>query len=1038
MAFRGLFIGIDRYQSNRVNWLSCAARDATALHALFADNLGGELVLLVNQTATRFNIEAAFKDLAKVDSDDVVVIYYSGHGSETHEIVTYDADVDRLEQTALPLAVLLDLFKTIQAKRIVCVLDCCFSGAMGAKCLQVENKSRSIHSTEEILDWLLGEGRIIITAASANQLAWENARFGHGFLTYHLIEGLKGAEEVTEAGKVSFYKLIEYISSHVTAAVASIGKQHPNVRWTIDKAFYWPIFKIGNVFKTAFPEAIHQQVTSDLKSLKAFGFPNELIDAWAVSIPSLNQLQIDAINLFGILGGSHLIVSAPTSSGKTMIGELAALNGLLKRQRALFLFPLKALVNDKHRHFNKTYGQFGYKTIRATGDSTDDVPLLKRGQYDICLMTYEKFTALILSDPFLLEQVGTIVIDEVQMIADKNRGTNLEFILTLLRIRRRQGIEPQIIGLSAVIGDTNGLEYWLDARLLKRTERPVPIDEGIITGNGSFKYLSDKGDERLILNLIQRELRNEGNQEWVIPLVRKLVSEGKQVIVFREKTGEARGTANYLAESLKLPPAESVLKVLPKGDPSIMSEALRKSLLGGVALHTSNLDRDERLIIEEYFRMPKSEIRVIAATTTLAMGVNTPAEAVVIVGLEHPGEQPEPYSIAEYKNMVGRAGRLGYSEHGTSYLLALTPREEYDHWNNYVLGKPEDLTSRFLSEKTDPRSLIIKVLVSAKRTVGTLKKQIGLKAVDIIDFLEGSFGAFLQKRTSESWRWNTNQLIDALNNLERHDLVKRNTNDIYELTELGWIAGHGGIEVESITRLVDILRPIDKDLITDPTLIAATQIAVEVDQLLFTINSKGARKELATWTNELQMQNIPNYVLDKLQSVNDSYQAALRMKKAAACLLWITDKSLEEMESILTKHGGKWDGAAGSIRRISERTHDILHITAAVAEYLKPGLDLSERVSNLFTRLEIGIPSCIVELGKTVGTQFTRGDYRSLMNAGLNNIETIDASSDKSILDTLDGNQAKLLLLREAIQRYKKRYEEKNEFVYPLIPIYQP
>jgi hypothetical protein len=41
MAFRGLFIGIDRYASTDVNWLSCARRDATALHALFMDTFGG-------------------------------------------------------------------------------------------------------------------------------------------------------------------------------------------------------------------------------------------------------------------------------------------------------------------------------------------------------------------------------------------------------------------------------------------------------------------------------------------------------------------------------------------------------------------------------------------------------------------------------------------------------------------------------------------------------------------------------------------------------------------------------------------------------------------------------------------------------------------------------------------------------------------------------------------------------------------------------------------------------------------------------------
>lgn len=1038
MAFYGLFIGVDRYASSRISWLTCAVRDAEALRALFLDNFGGNCELLTDQYATRFAIDGAFQRLSEVKPEDTVVIYYSGHGSDTHEIVTYDADIDRLSDTAIPLKDLLEWFKKIPSKKLFFILDCCFSGGIGAKCLHVENRPRDIPSAEDALDKLSGEGRIIITAASANQLAWESSRFGHGFLTHHLIEGLKGAEEVLDSGRIAFYKLMEYLSSHVTAAAASIGKeQHPNVRWTIDEAIYWPIFKIGDAFKVAFPEAVHQEATTDLKSLSLFGFPDELIKSWSASIPFLNQLQVDAINQFGILDGKHVIVSAPTSSGKTMVGELAALSGILRRKRAIFLFPLKALVNDKQRHFDRLYESFGLRTIKATGDSTDDIPLLMRGQYDICLMTYEKFTALVLANPHILEQIGTVVIDEVQMIADKSRGINLEFILTLLRIKRRQGIEPQLIALSAVIGDTNGFEHWLDARLLKRTSRPIPIDEGVLLGDGSFKSREDSGTETVVPGFVSKEYRkNGGNQEWIIPLVRRLVSEGKQVIVFRETTGEARGTAGYLADALSLPSADDVLKALPVGDPSIMSEALRKALGGGVALHTSNLDRDERVLIEEYFRRPDSKIRVIAATTTLAMGVNTPAEAVIIVGLQHPGDPPAPYSVAEYKNMVGRAGRLGFAEHGVSFLLALSAKDEYEYWNHYVFGEPEDLVSRFLSDKADPRSLIIRVLVSAKNTVGDTKKKIGLKAVDIIDFLEGSFGAFLQKRSANGWRWDANLITEALNNLEGHELIKREADDVYQLTELGWIAGHGGVEVETVTRLVDALRPLDEEAISDPVLIAATQLSVELDDMNFPVSGNGT-KESSTWDAELQTQSISSYILNKMRSsANDTHHVACRMKKTAACLLWISNMSLEEIESILTRHGGKWDGIAGPVRRIAERTHDLLHIAGAVAQCVHPGLDLSERMTRLFVRLEIGLPSSLAEIGKIIGSQLSRGDYRQLADSGLSSLQDLESASDELIIEKL--NEEKLVLIKEALRKFREQYEVESDLKHPLIPIYEP
>jgi len=243
--------------------------------------------------------------------------------------------------------------------------------------------------------------------------------------------------------------------------------------------------------------------------------------------------------------------------------------------------------------------------------------------------------------------------------------------------------------------------------------------------DGTFRFIDgDDGTERRV-PLIRPDYGEGKSRDWVIPLVRKLVQEGKQVIVFRETTGETRHCARYLAEALRLPPATDALDALPTGDPTRASNELREVLAHGVAFHNSHLHREERLVIEEQFRAPKTDVRVIAATTTLAMGVNTPASAVVIVGLTHPGD--EPYSVAEYKNLAGRAGRLGFAERGASFLLAPDTMAEHGLWQGYVVAAPEDLTSRFLD--ADPRTLIMRVLVSA-RAAG------GMSSEEIVGFLE--------------------------------------------------------------------------------------------------------------------------------------------------------------------------------------------------------------------------------------------------------------------------------------------------------------
>src|SRR5919199_1201726 len=99
MALRGLFIGIDRFASPRINWLSCARRDALALHALFADTFGPGGTLLDDKNATRAAIESWFAAAAACSPDDVVVITFSGHGSTTHELLPYDADPKDFPET---------------------------------------------------------------------------------------------------------------------------------------------------------------------------------------------------------------------------------------------------------------------------------------------------------------------------------------------------------------------------------------------------------------------------------------------------------------------------------------------------------------------------------------------------------------------------------------------------------------------------------------------------------------------------------------------------------------------------------------------------------------------------------------------------------------------------------------------------------------------------------------------------------------------------------------------------------------------------
>ncbi len=1032
MAFHGIFIGVDRYASPRIPWLSCAVRDSSALHALFTDTFGGGAVLLHDAAATKVDVEASLTALETCSADDLVVIVYSGHGTDTHELVLYDTDWARIPETTLPLADLVARISRIPSRRLVCVLDCCFSGGAGAKVFETGSGVKSIDSVDSLLDQMGGEGKFIIAASKADQPALEDRRLRHGLLTYSLLQALKGAPEVVRDGSISTYALVGYLTARVIDAARALGRtQEPAFRGKIDGDLLWPVMTPGAAYHAAFPDIAPLVATSELRSLGTRIDPAILTVVSSV-IPSLNELQLAAINDFGILDGQHLVVVAPTSSGKTLIGELAALRAAGQRQRTIFLMPLKALVNDKYRAFSSTYGAYGLRIVRATGESTDDVPDVLRGRYDICLMTYEKFGALVLTAPHLLEQVGVVVVDEVQMLADLHRGANLEFILTLLRSRRAQGIEPQVVALSAVIGDTSGLERWLGGRLLRRDQRPVPLEEGVLNAAGTFRFIDTATrTEETIRNLVMQEMTGKSSsQTLVIPLVRKLVAEGKQVIVFRETRGEARGCALYLARNLSLAPADGALAALPKGDPSSASRALRDSLQGGVAIHIADLDRDERRVVEEEFRRLNSGIRVIVATTTLAMGVNTPAEAVVIVGLEHPGDaQPTPYSVAEYKNLVGRAGRLGIKEKGASYIVVMTPRDEQEVWTRYVTATPENITSRFFAANTDLRSFVVRLLISLERG-----NPAGSSQTEISDFITNSFGAFIAYAGQAQGRL-TESVRTAISSLEQNQLILRDSSGLYRLTQLGHLAGRGGTEVETIVRVAAALRGLNATAITDPVLIVLGQFSVELDQVYFPINKKSTIKEPQSWRDELARQGIPASLVQNLRNGVDIETGTRRMKKAIACLLWISSLSIEDVETTMNKHGGL-DGAAGPVRGASSRTHDVIPVVARLAEIFYPTLDLELRMKRLLARLEVGAPSAMGSLAELLGARLTRSDYRALLLAGVTEVQTLSDLDDESLGEVLQADAFKIHEVREVVRQYLAQELEDNP-VLPELPLYE-
>jgi hypothetical protein len=423
--FRGLFVGINRYRSKSVRRLASAARDAKALHAVFTDNLGDtDTTLLVDHAATRQAVLDALTELrTRSAPEDIVVISFSGHGSTTHELVTHDADPTNLPLTSLTLEVFTDLVSAIPARQLVVILDCCFAGGAGAKVLNAPLAPRGAlsglpESTDARLERMAGTGRLILAAATGEQEAWEDPHLGHGLLTYHLLRALMGAA-AEGSGQVRLYDLLAFVTREVKAKASGTvaAEQDPSLRGQVDGELAWPVFTdSGPLYSAQFPSSALAPVSRQLASLRGHGISEMVLDAWAARIDKLNDLQVDTINQGRLLAGENILVTAPTSSGKTLIGELAAIRAAHAGGRSVFLLPTRALVNEQYARFDKIYAPLGLQVIRATGETADHVPALLQGQFDLAVLTYEKFAGLALGNPHVLKLLSVVVVDEVQML----------------------------------------------------------------------------------------------------------------------------------------------------------------------------------------------------------------------------------------------------------------------------------------------------------------------------------------------------------------------------------------------------------------------------------------------------------------------------------------------------------------------------------------------------------------------------------------------------------------------------------------------
>ena len=968
MVAKAVFVGVNKHQDPAIPELSGARQDATALWALFTGTIESlSAHLLVDERATHVEVSGAI--LGALDSaqeDDVVVLSFAGHGSPDGSLVLFDTDAANLPETAIPMAALAEAFKQTKARAVLCILDCCFSGQAPARVLETVGRPRNALA----LTGVYGEGRILLAACATTEAAWEQPGTGHGLLTYATIEALTKAMGET----VGFPEVAGEIIRLTRVEAERIGvTQTPVFLVSVQGGLVFPVLKRGDNFVAAFPAVAVRQISGSFGELVEHGFPREVVDQWMAHFPQgLNPLQLKAVNDHGVLDSKSLLVVAPTSSGKTLIGEVAAIRAVTPGKKAVFLLPYRALVNEKFEDFSERFSPAGLRVVRCSGDASDGVAPVLSGRYDLGFFTYEMFLNLALASQRLLNQLGLVVLDEGQFITDPTRGITVEMIFALLLRARQRGVEPQLVVLSAVIGNLNSFDTWLDLPLLTSRERPVPLIEGVLDRRGVFQFVdvdgTTKTESLLSAHQIVQRRDKPSSQDVIVPLAKQLVGKGEKLLVFRNMRGSTQGCARYLSKELGLAPAAEVIAALPTQDLTGASQDLRECLQGGTAFHNTNLLRAEREAIERGYRDRNGGIHVLAATTTLAAGINTPASTVVLAENEFVGEDGRSFTIAEYKNMAGRAGRLGYNEIGKAIILADTPVERAQLFQKYVLGTPENVTSSF--QHRDLPTWTLRLLSQVR----------GVRPEEIPGLLVNTFGGYSASRANPQWI----RLVEAdvstlVARLLQAGLAERH-GELIHLTLLGRACGASSLSFESSLRLIELMRQLNVAQADAVQVLGIIQVLAEMDGIYTPVMKRGRSESVRA---SQVAQRFGNAMAQGLQRYcRDEFEFLARCKRASILFDWIEGTSVDELERRYSTNPFQGAIGYGDIIRIADGTRFHLRSAHQILSALFPDQPaFLAALDELLRRLEFGLPKAALELTE-LSVALSRGQYLALLATG--------------------------------------------------------
>ncbi|MRJ42229.1 MULTISPECIES: DEAD/DEAH box helicase [Idiomarina] len=410
----------------------------------------------------------------------------------------------------------------------------------------------------------------------------------------------------------------------------------------------------------------------------------------------------------GLLGSSRraVVVSLPTSSGKTLIAQfrmLQALNQFEDRKGwVVYLAPTRALVNQVTRQLRRDFEPLGLQIERVSPAMEIDgveADMLKEPhdetQFRILVATPEKFDLMLRQgwEERIGRPLSLVVVDEAHTIQEGERGLRLELLLATIN---RECREAQFLLLTPFIQNAREVARWLGGQNAEDISLGVdwqpndraigvvsPVDDGALNGR-SRNYRLDFQIVHTSRNTIDLDdTFSLGKEDALAATLSKSREVGTLAAITARKL-QVRGPVIAmhsrpdfvwsLAEKIKsdrLPNLSEDVRFVQKYVAAELGAQfpLVDLLSYGVGVHHGGLPEEIRMLMEWLFE--KGRLDVLAATTTIAQGVNFPVSGVVMASTHYPqGRSSVPMPPEDFWNIAGRAGRVSQGQLGVVALVA--------------------------------------------------------------------------------------------------------------------------------------------------------------------------------------------------------------------------------------------------------------------------------------------------------------------------------------------------------------------------------